>query len=57
MLGGKVEEGEQRLAVFGQAGHRLVIIGPVLLGEGVDGRFGFRPSWRTVRLRAGPLSY
>src|SRR5579872_6205476 len=48
MLGGKVEEGEQRLPVLGQAGHRLVVLDPVLLGEGVDGYFGFRSGWCTV---------
>ena len=33
VLGGKVEEGEQRLAILGQAGDRLVVLGAVLVGE------------------------
>src|SRR6516164_11486971 len=50
MLGRKVEEGEQGLAVLRQAGHRLVVLGTVFVGEGVDSRFSFRAGWRAVDL-------
>ena len=32
----KIVEGEQRLAVLGQAGHRFLILGTVFLGRGHD---------------------
>ena len=36
VLGGKVEEGEQGLAILGQAGNRPVVLGAVFVGEPVD---------------------
>src|SRR3954454_13451496 len=38
VLGREVVEGEQRVAVLGQAGDRLLVFGPVLLGKGGDRR-------------------
>ena len=38
MLGRKVVEGEQRVAVLGQAGDRLLVFGPIFLGEYGDSR-------------------
>ena len=35
MIGREVVEGEQRLAVLGQAGHCLLVLGAVFLGEGI----------------------
>ncbi len=37
VLGRKVVEGEQHVAVLGQAGHRLVVLGAVGLQEEVEG--------------------
>ena len=42
VLGGKVEEGEQGVAVLGQARNRLVVLGVVFVGEQVDRGFGRR---------------
>lgn len=42
MLGGKVEEGEQRLAVLGQTGDCLVVLGAIFVGEHVDRGLGRR---------------
>lgn len=36
VVGREVEEGQQRLAVLHQAGHRLVVLGAGFLGEGVQ---------------------
>jgi len=37
VLGREIEERQQRLAVLGQAGDGFVVLGAVLLGEGVHG--------------------
>src|SRR5947209_15796373 len=50
MLGRKVEEGEQRLTVFGQASNGLVVLGAVFVGEAVDGGLGCRACWSAVDL-------
>jgi len=42
VLGGKIEEGEQGLAVLRQAGDRLVVFGAVFVGEDVDRGLGCR---------------
>jgi hypothetical protein len=33
VLGGEVEEGEQRFPIFGQAGDRLAVLGTVFVGK------------------------
>jgi len=50
VLGGKIEEGEQGLAILGQAGDRLVVLGAVFVGEPVDRRLGRRTCRRAVDL-------
>ena len=40
MIGRKVFENQQGVAVLGQVGHSLLVFGPVLLHEGVQGGFG-----------------
>src|SRR5437899_11153830 len=48
VLGREVEEGEQSFSILGQAGDRLVVLGAVLVGEHINGRFGCRAGRRTV---------
>jgi hypothetical protein len=36
VLGGKIEEGEQGLAILRQAGDRLVVLGAVFVSEPVE---------------------
>ena len=36
VLGGEVEESEQRFPVLGQTGDRLVVLGVVFVGEHID---------------------
>src|SRR5215831_17568912 len=50
VLGGEVEEGEQRFPIFGQAGDCLVVLGAVFVGEHVDRRLGRRAGRRAVNL-------
>src|SRR5215831_6721085 len=50
VLGGEVEEGEQRFPIFGQAGDCLVVLGAVFVGEHVDRRLGRRAGRRAVYL-------
>src|SRR3954469_7857686 len=50
VLGGEVEEGEQRLPILGQAADRLVVLGAVFVGEHVDRRLGPRAGRRAVYL-------
>jgi hypothetical protein len=44
MLGGEVEEREQRLTILDRALDRGPVFGTVFLDEGVDRGFGFRPA-------------
>src|SRR5260221_69699 len=48
VLGGEVEEGEQRFPILRQAGDRLVVLGAVFVGEHVDRRLGRRAGRRAV---------
>ncbi|MGY4286310.1 hypothetical protein ACVWXO_005530 [Bradyrhizobium sp. LM2.7] len=48
MLGREVIEGQQRVAVLGEAFDRSAVLGAVFLGEGADRRFGGRPVRRPV---------
>jgi hypothetical protein len=62
MLGREVEEGQQRLAVLGQAGDGPGVLGPVLFGEGVHGglRSGPRlglPKSRRSDFTAGAMAF
>ena len=41
-LGREVVEGEQHVAVLGQAGHRFVVLGAIGLEEEVEGLLGHR---------------
>ncbi len=50
MLGREVEEGQERVAVLGQAFHSLGIFGAVFLGEDRDGGLGARPVRRVSHL-------
>src|ERR1700735_2703678 len=50
VLGGEVEEGEQRFPVLGQPGDRLVVLGIVFISEHVDRCLGRRAGWRAVNL-------
>src|SRR5512132_1030410 len=50
VLGGKIEEGEQGLAILRQAGDRLVVLGAVFVGEPVDRGLGRGACWRAVDL-------
>src|ERR1700751_640829 len=50
VLGGEVEEGEQRFAVLGKTGDRLVVLGVVFVSEHVDRSLGRRAGWRAVNL-------
>ena len=50
VLGGEVEEGEQRFPVLGQTGDRLVVLGIVFISEHVDRCLGRRAGWRAVNL-------
>ena len=48
MLGREVVEGEQRCAVLGQARRGLVVLGPILVDETVEGGFGIGAALRLV---------
>src|SRR5580704_3541665 len=50
VLGGEVEEGEQRFSILGQAGDCLLVLGAVFVREHVDGHFGGRASRCAVTL-------
>src|SRR5512147_1610347 len=50
VLGGKIEEGKQGLAILCQAGDRLVVLGAVFVGEPVDRCLGRRACWRAADL-------
>src|SRR3974390_1530126 len=50
VLGGEVEEGEQRFPVLSQTGDRLVVLGVVFVSEHVDCCLGRRAGWRAVNL-------
>ena len=50
VLGGKIEEGEQGLAILRQAGDRLVVFGAVFVGEDVDRDLCCRACRRAVNL-------
>lgn len=50
MLGREVVEGEQRVAILGEAFDRPAVLGAVFLGEDVDRHFGGRPARRSVDL-------
>src|SRR5271169_6426221 len=50
VLGGEVEEGEQRFPILGQAGDRLLVLGAVFVGEHVDGGLGGRAGRCAVNL-------
>src|SRR4051812_50160248 len=50
VLGGEIEEGEQRFPILGQAGDRLVVLGAVFVGEHVDRRLGRCAGRRAVNL-------
>ena len=50
MLGGEVEEGEQRFPILGQAGDRLLVLRPVFVGEHIDRRLGRCAGRRAVNL-------
>src|ERR1700675_2416755 len=50
VLGGKVEESEQRFPVLGQTGDRLVVLGVVFVGEHIDRRLGRGAGRRAVNL-------
>ena len=56
VLGGKIEEGEQGLAILGQAGDRLVVLGAVFVGEPVDRGLGREGVLGRRRSRGGPPS-
>lgn len=48
VLGREVVEGQQRVAILGQAFDRAAVLGAVFLGEGIDRRFGGRAVRRPV---------
>src|SRR6516162_4807333 len=50
VLGGEVEEGEQRFPVLREAGNGLIILGVVFVSEHIDRYLGRRPGWRAVDL-------
>ena len=50
MLGGEVEEGEQRLPILRQAADCLIVLGAVFVGEHIDRRLGRREGWRAAYL-------
>ena len=50
VLGGEVEESEQRFPVLGQTGDRLVVLGGVFVGEHIDRRLGRRAGRRAINL-------
>src|ERR1700722_17523649 len=50
VLGGEVEEGEQRFPVLGQTGDRLVVLGVIFVSEHIDRYLGRRAGWRAVNL-------
>jgi hypothetical protein len=54
MFGGEVVEGEQRRPVLQQAVGGLVMLRPILVDEGVEGRFGDFPAFGLVDGRGGP---
>jgi hypothetical protein len=54
VLGGEVEEGEQRLGVVDDLGHRLGPLGPELVCEGVDGTNGVLAVLGVTDLGQGP---
>src|SRR4051812_15596724 len=55
VLGGEVEEGEERVPVSLQAGDGLLVLRPVFLHEGVERERGRRPVGRTGDLVQVPL--
>src|SRR5215831_1936491 len=50
VLGGEVEEGEQRFPVLREAGNGLIILGVVFVSEHIDRYLGRRAGWRAVDL-------
>src|SRR5262245_10027508 len=50
VLGGEVEEGEQRFQVLREAGNGLIILGVVFVSEHIDRYLGRRAGWRAVDL-------
>src|SRR5204863_6222228 len=50
VLGGEVEEGEQRFPILGKAGDRLLVLGTVFIGEHVDRRLRSRAGRRAINL-------
>jgi hypothetical protein len=61
VLGGEVEEGEQRFPILRQAGDRLVVLGAVFVGEhsiaASDGARFSTEELRTGRSNSSELAY
>ena len=55
VLGREVVERQQRVPVLGQAGDRLLVLGPILLGERRDGCLRRRPVRRVPNLELLPV--
>ena len=48
VLGREVVKGEQHLAIFGQAGNRLVVLRAVLAREAIEGGLGLGAAFRLI---------